>query len=65
MYYGKKSHLNYFIRIGETDPKLYTKNHLKLTLSNCGLWVLNEILEETYPENLKKNVGDVWELPTK
>ena len=33
MYYGKKSHLNYFIRIGGTDSKLYTKNHLKLTLN--------------------------------
>ena len=32
---------------------------------NCGLWVLNEILKETYPENLKKIVGAVWELPTK
>ena len=21
---------------------------------NCGLWVLNEILKKTYPENLKK-----------
>ena len=24
---------------------------------NCGLWVLNE--------NLKKNVGAVWDLPAK
>ena len=32
---------------------------------NCGLWVLNEILKKTYPENLKKIVGAVWELPTK
>ena len=30
---------------------------------NCGLWVLNEILKKTYAENLKKNVGAVWELP--
>ena len=29
---------------------------------NCGLWVLNEILKKTYPENLKKIVGAVWEL---
>ena len=27
---------------------------------NCGLWVLNEILKETYAENLKKIVGAVW-----
>ena len=32
---------------------------------NCGLCVLNEILKETYPENLKKIVGAVWELPAK
>ena len=30
---------------------------------NCGLWVLHEILKKTYPENLKKIVGAVWELP--
>ena len=28
---------------------------------NCGLWVLNEILKKTYPENLKKNVGAQFE----
>ena len=22
---------------------------------NCGLWVLNEIIKNMYPENLKKN----------
>ena len=27
---------------------------------NCGLWVLNE-----YPENMKKIVETVWELPAK
>ena len=32
---------------------------------NYGLWVLNEILKESYPENLKKIVGAVWELPAK
>ena len=32
---------------------------------NCGLWVRNEILKKTYPENLKKIVGAVWELPAK
>ena len=28
---------------------------------NCGLWVLNEIIKEIYPENLKKIVGAVWD----
>ena len=32
---------------------------------NCGLWILNEIIKKRYPENLKKNVGAVWELPAK
>ena len=32
---------------------------------NCGLWVPNEILKKSYPENLKKIVGAVWELPAK
>ena len=32
---------------------------------NCGLWFLNEILEKTYPEILKKIVGAVWELPAR
>ena len=32
---------------------------------NCGLWVLNEILKKTYPENWKTIVGAVWELPAK
>ena len=31
----------------------------------CGLWDLNEIIKKKYPENLKKNVGAVWELPAK
>ena len=31
---------------------------------NCGLWVLNEMIKKIYPENLKKIVGAVWELPS-
>ena len=30
-----------------------------------GLWVLHEIVNKTYAENMKKIVGAVWELPTK
>ena len=45
---------------------IYTKNNMGHKCEgNCGLWVLNEILKKTYPENLKKNVGAVWELPAK
>ena len=32
---------------------------------NCGLWVHNEIIKNIYPENLRKIVGAVWELPDK
>ena len=32
---------------------------------NCGLWVLDEIVIKKFPENLKKIVGAVWELPAK
>ena len=32
---------------------------------NCGFWVPNEILEKSYPENLKKIMGAVKELPAK
>ena len=31
----------------------------------CGFWVLNEIIKKIYPENMKKIVGAVWELPAK
>ena len=30
---------------------------------NCGFWVLNEMIKNIYPENLKKIVGAVWDLP--
>ena len=33
---------------------------------DCGLWVLNKIIKRIYyPENMKKIVGVVWELPAK
>ena len=32
---------------------------------NRGLWVLNEIIKTLYPENLKRIVDAVWELPVK
>ena len=45
---------------------IYTRNNMgKECEGNCGLWVLSEILQKTYPENLKKIVGAVWELPAK
>ena len=50
----------------EAVHTIYTKNNMgQKCEGNCGLWVLNEILKKTYPENLKKIVGAVWELPAK
>ena len=48
-------------------PKLnpfHSRNNIgKKCEGNCGLWVLNEMIKKIYPENLKKIVGAVWELP--
>ena len=45
---------------------IYTRNNMDQKCEgNCGLWVLNETINKTYPENLKKIVGAVWELPAK
>ena len=39
---------------------IYTRNNMgQKCEGNCGLWVLNEILKKSYPENLKKIVGAV------
>ena len=39
---------------------IYTRNNMgQKCEGDCGLWVLNEILKETYPESLKKIVGAV------
>ena len=44
----------------------YARNNMgQKCEGNCGLWVLNEIIKKIYPENLKKIVGAVWELPAK
>ena len=32
---------------------------------DCGLWCLNEMIKKIYPENLKKIMGAVLELPAK
>ena len=39
---------------------IYTRNNVGQKCEGiCGLWVLNEILKKSYPENLKKIVGAV------
>ena len=48
------------------DHTIYTRINMgQKCEGNCGVWVLNEILKKTYPENLKKIMGAVWELPAK
>ena len=45
---------------------IYTRNNMgQKCEGNCGLWVLNKIIKESYPEILKKIVGAVWKLPAK
>ena len=44
----------------------YSRNNIgQKCEGNCGLWILNKIIEKIYPENLKKIMGAVWELPAK
>ena len=44
----------------------YTRNIICLKCGgDCGLWVLNEVIKKIYPENLRKIVGALWELPAK
>ena len=51
---------------GKSAHTIYTRINMSQNCEgNCGLWVLNEILKKTYPENLKKIVGAVWELSAK
>ena len=52
----------------ETDTchTTYIRNNMGQKCEvNCGLWVLNEMIKKVYPENLKKIVVAVWELPAK
>ena len=45
---------------------IYSRNNMgQKCEGNWGLWVLNEIIKYINPENLKKIVGVVWELPVK
>ena len=54
------------IWLTQCNHTIYTRNNMgQKCEGNCGLWVLNEILKKTYPENLKKIVGAIWELPAK
>ena len=55
------------------EPRVSATAHTTYSRKNMGqkcegnLWfgVLNEKVKRIYPENLKKIVGAVWELPAK
>ena len=45
---------------------IYIRNNMGQKCDgNCNLRVLNEIIRKIHPENLKKIVGAVWEIPAK
>ena len=49
-----------------TQHTIYSRNNMRQKCGgNCGLWDLHEIVKNIYPENLKKIVGALWELPAK
>ena len=56
--------LEFELRIGRHT--IYPGNNM---CQKCGgktvLWVLHEIINKAYPENMKKIVCAVWELPAK
>ena len=44
----------------------YSRNNMgQKCEGNSSLWILTEIIKVEYPENLKKIVCAVWELPAK
>ena len=44
----------------------YSRNNMcQKCGGDCGLWVLIDITRKIYPENMKKIVGALWELPAK
>ena len=56
------------LKILNVNPLLNTPPISKLiwvTMGNCGLWVLNEIIQKNNLKNLKNIVGAVSELPAK
>ena len=67
LYFQVKTNLEFHVVSDEQlTHTIYTRINMgQKCEGNCGLWVLHEILKKTYPENLKKIVGAVWELPAK
>ena len=56
----------YRIVIRFLDKKVLMNNNMCQKCGRkSGLWVLHEMVNKTYAENMKKIVGAVWELPAK
>ena len=54
------SYLGLILELEMSVHTIYTRNNMgQKCEGNCGLWVPNEILKKSYPENLKKIVGAV------
>ena len=63
---NSQKNLSCKINLSEIKHTTYSRNNMSQKCEgNCGLWVLNEIIKKIYPENLKKIMGAVWELPAK
>ena len=52
--------------VNEIPHTIYSRNNMRQKCGgNCGLWILHEIIQNKYSENLRKIVGALWELPAK
>ena len=66
LYRGNNYFLIFTWHAKQHSQNAYSRNNMgQKGEGNCGLWVLHEIIRKIYPENLKKIVGAVWELPAK
>ena len=53
-------------KFGRPVHTIYTRNDMgQKCEGNCGLWVSNVIIKNTFREDLKKIVGVLKELPAK
>ena len=62
MWFQKKTVMGQF----RSSHTIYPGNNMCQKYGRkSGLWILLEIVNKTYAENMKKIVGAVWELPAK
>ena len=56
----------FFALYSKQNHTIYSRNNMRQKCGgNCGLWILHEIIQNEYSENLRKMVGALWELPAK